>query len=306
MTDSTKNNGVIFALLSTFLWGSYPIWYSHLSDIVASDVLAFRVIGSCISVLTLIIVLKSVSIVDVKQLLSKRNTVLVLLCSSIVTAIWWLTYIYAVGNNLVLEASLGYFISPIISVLFGFIIFKERPTLYQWFAILITFCAVAYLIFNYGKTPWVAIIIGCCFSLYAAIRRGKTIKALPGLCVECMFLLPFAVAFLNYQVINYGADYYSSVSLIEWLTLAFIGLISVLPLWWYTISAQNLKMITLSFFQLIPPICNFLFAVFLFDEVFTNTHIVTFCFIWLASIFYLADKVTVSISDTFYRGEKSE
>jgi len=291
MTNTNKNNGVVFALLSTILWGSYPIWYSPLREISANDVLAFRVIGSCFFVVLFIALLSNVSFSDVKHLVKNKTTLLVLLCSSLVTAVWWLTYIYAVTNNLVLEASLGYFISPIVSVLFGFIIFKERPTINQWLAIAITFCAIGYLTYNYGQTPWIAIIIGGCFSLYAAIRKGQSIKALPGLSLECLFLLPFAFAFLVYQLTSSGIDYYASISSSQWLVLVGIGLISVLPLWWYTIAAQRMEMITLSFFQLIPPTCNFIFAVFLFDEVLTTTHLITFGLIWLASIFYFADKI---------------
>ncbi len=291
MNTSTNNSGVIFALLSTILWGSYPLWYSPLQDIAASDVLAFRVIGSCIFVILFVLTIKNTSFKDVKALVSEKGTLWVLLCSSIVTAVWWLAYIYAVTHNLVLEASLGYFISPIISVLFGFVIFKERPSTNQWLAIFLTFCAIGYLIYNYGQTPWIAILIGGCFSVYAAIRKGKTIKALPGLSVECLFLLPFAFAFLIFQVNNNGMAYYTDISSMQWLVLVGIGLISVLPLWWYTIAAQKLEMITLSFFQLIPPSCNFIFAVFLFNETFTDTHLITFGLIWLASLCYFADKI---------------
>jgi len=305
MADSAKSGGVLFALLSTILWGSYPLWYSPLREIAAVDVLAFRVIGSFIFVVLFILAIKNVSLADLKQLVTRKSTLKVVVSSAIVTAVWWLTYIYAVTHALVLEASLGYFISPIISVFFGFVLFKERPSISQWLAISITFIAIANLVYNYGQTPWIAIIIGACFSLYAAIRKGQTIKPLPGLGVECFFLLPFSVAFLLYQTSTSGIEVYAQITSVQWLFLLAIGLISVLPLWWYTIAAQKLEMITLSFFQLIPPTCNFLFAVFLFNETFTNIHLVTFGLIWLASAAYFVDKLQLFKPKLAVEGENT-
>ena len=305
MAESAKSSGVLFALLSTVLWGSYPLWYSPLRDIAAVDVLAFRVIGSFAFVLLFITAIKNVSMSDLKQLVTRKATLKVVISSAIVTAVWWLAYIYAVTHSLVLEASLGYFISPIISVFFGFVLFKERPSISQWVAICITFVAIANLIYNYGQTPWIAIIIGTCFSLYAAIRKGQTIKPLPGLGVECLFLLPFALIFLLYQTSNSGLALYAQITGLQWFFLLAIGLISVLPLWWYTIAAQKLEMITLSFFQLIPPTCNFLFAIFLFNETFTNTHLVTFSLIWLASAAYFVDKLELFKPKLAVEGENT-
>ncbi|WP_448546711.1 EamA family transporter RarD [Thalassotalea fusca] len=305
MADSAKSSGVLFALLSTILWGSYPLWYSPLREIAAVDVLAFRVIGSFIFVVVFLLAIKNVSLADLKQLVTRKSTLKIVVSSAIVTAVWWLTYIYAVAHSLVLEASLGYFISPIISVFFGFVLFKERPSMSQWLAISITFVAIANLVYNYGQTPWIAIIIGACFSLYAAIRKGQTIKPLPGLGVECFILLPFSIAFLLYQTSTSGIEIYAQITSIQWLFLLAIGLISVLPLWWYTIAAQKLEMITLSFFQLIPPTCNFLFAVFLFNETFTNIHLVTFGLIWLASAAYFVDKLQLFKPKLAVEGENT-
>lgn len=291
MKDSTKYSaGVPFALMATFLWGSYPLWYSPLKGVASVDVLAVRVIGSLFFVMFFLVVAKSTSFQDVRELLRDTRARVVLACSAAVSGIWWLTYIYGVTNEMVLEASLGYYISPIFSILFGFLVFKERPSAVQWIAIGLTALAIANLIQGYGQTPWVAIIIGLCFSLYAAIRKGVKIKPLPGLSVECMFLFPFAVLYFLYYGLIEGGALAQVQTAAQWGVLAIVGLISVLPLWWYTIAAQSLKMITLSFFQFIPPTCNFVFAVFLFDEPFTNHHAITFGFILAAVTIYVMDQ----------------
>jgi chloramphenicol-sensitive protein RarD len=285
--------GVTFALMSTLLWGSYPLWYTPLKGIDSVDVLAVRVIGSLFFVLILIALARNASYADVKLLLQDKRARWVLGSSAAVSGIWWLTYIIGVTNDMVLEASLGYFISPIFSVLFGFLIFKERPNSIQWIAIALTAAAILNLTQGYGKTPWVALIIGLCFSLYAAIRKGVAIKPLPGLTVECILLLPFAVVYFVYLGMSAGPSFGADTSLIQWAVLSVVGLISVLPLWWYTVAAQNLEMITLAFFQLIPPTCNFVFAVFLFHEPFTIHHQISFILVLAASVIYLLDQARI-------------
>lgn len=289
--DTEKTSvGAMFALMATLLWGSYPLWYSPLKGISSVDVLAVRVIGSLVFVLLFLAFAKNASFSDVKALLRDSRARWVLLCSAAVSGIWWLTYIFGVTHDMVLEASLGYYISPIFSVLFGFMVFKERPTTVQWLAIAITTAAILNLVIGYGQTPWVALIIGMCFSLYAAIRKGVAIKPLPGLTIECMILFPFAVAYFVFLAFTSGPSFGADTTATQWAVLAIVGLISVMPLWWYTIAAQNLKMITLAFFQLIPPTCNFVFAVFLFDEPFTVHHALTFGLVLIASTIYILDQ----------------
>ncbi|HET8800348.1 MAG TPA: EamA family transporter RarD [Marinobacter sp.] len=296
--------GVVFALMATLLWGSYPLWYSPLKGIDSVDVLAVRVVGSLLFVLILLGMAKNASFSDVKALLKDNRARLVLASSAAISGIWWLTYIIGVTNNMVLEASLGYYISPIFSVMFGFLVFKERPSMVQWFAIILTATAILNLIAGYGQTPWIALIIGMCFSLYAAIRKGVAIKPLPGLTIECVFLFPFAIGYFIFLAFQGGPSFGAETTTTQWAVLAVVGLISVLPLWWYTVAAQNLEMITLAFFQLIPPTCNFIFAVFLFGEEFTEHHQVTFALVFLASLIYLLDQAKVFSRKTLAAGEQ--
>ena len=292
--DNTSTSvGAMFALMATLLWGSYPLWYAPLKGIDSVDVLAVRVVGSLLFVLILLALARNASYADVKTLLRNRRARWVLASSAAVSGVWWLTYIIGVTHDMVLEASLGYYISPIFSVLFGFLVFKERPNSVQWLAIALTAAAILNLVHGYGQTPWIALIIGMCFSLYAAIRKGVAIKPLPGLTVECIFLFPFAVAYFIYLGMTAGPSFGVETNATQWSVLAIVGLISVLPLWWYTVAAQNLKMITLAFFQLIPPTCNFVFAVFLFDEPFTEHHQMTFTLVLAASVIYLLDQANV-------------
>lgn len=288
-TDKTPN-GALYALMATLLWGSYPLWYYPLKGVSSLDVLGVRVIGSLFFVCIFLVLAKNASFSNVKSLLMDNKARFVLGCSAAVSAVWWLTYIYGVTHELVLEASLGYYISPIFSILFGFLVFRERPSYVQWVCIALTTFAIVNLVHGYGEVPWVAIIIGFCFSLYAAIRKGTSIKPLPGLAVECVFLFPFAVVYFIYMgaINNTPLSEVSAGS--QWFVLIAVGLISVLPLWWYTIAAQSLKMIALSFFQFVPPTCNFIFAVFVFGEPFTGHHMLTFGLITLAVTIYILDK----------------
>ncbi|MFV0576424.1 MAG: EamA family transporter RarD [Vibrio sp.] len=284
------NSGAFLALLATLIWGMYPLFYSPLADFSSIDVLAIRIITSVLFLYLTIRIGKNFHLSEVKSILQQKESRSTIILSAFITLIWWLVYIYAVTNGLILEASLGYFISPIVSVLFGLLVFRERVGFYGIISICLMISGVAYLVWQYGQIPYAALIIGICFSLYAVVRKGKTIKPIEGLMGECLILLPVAFLIVIYRV-SIGSFTINTIDF-DIITLALLstGALSVLPLLWYGMSASKLSLISLSFFQFIPPICNLLFAVFVFYEDFTNHHIVTFSFIWVALVAYLIDK----------------
>ncbi|WP_394134516.1 EamA family transporter RarD [Aliivibrio fischeri] len=283
-------SGAFLALLATLIWGMYPLFYAPLSNFSAIDVLVARIITSVCFLYVTITVGKSFSLSEVKTILQSKESRSTIVLSALITLVWWLVYIYAVTNELILEASLGYFISPIISVLFGILVFQERIRLFGKISISLMIIGVGYLVWQYGQVPYAAIMIGICFSLYAVVRKGKTIKPIEGLMGECLILLPVSILIVAYRVVD-GTFSISSINFdIVTLALLSTGALSVLPLLWYGMAASKLSLISLSFFQFIPPICNLLFAVFIFHEDFTQHHIITFGFIWAALAAYLVEK----------------
>jgi chloramphenicol-sensitive protein RarD len=200
----------------------------------------------------------------------------------------WLVFIIAVGHGQVLQSSLGYFMTPFVSVLLGFLFLNERLRRLQMISILLAACGVVLLTVQYGHFPWVALILAATFGSYGLLRKIVTVDALTGLTVETLFLAPVAAGYLFFLYWQGTSAFPAPSTQINSL-LMFAGIATAIPLLLFASAARRLKMATIGFLQYITPTLHFLLAVLAYNEPFTLSHLGSFALIWIGLCCYSAD-----------------
>lgn len=274
-------SGVAYALGAFGLWGLFPLYFKAVAAVPAPEVLSHRILWSVIFVALLLGLLRQWPAVTVAM--RDRDTLLRLLGSALLIALNWLVFIWAVANDRVLEGSLGYFITPLVSVLLGRLVLGETLTRLQWLAVVLAAAGVAWMLAGVGRLPWVSLTLAATFGSYGLLRKTTSVGAAPGLFVETLLLLPLAAGFLFWL----GDDgVFAHVSLRTDLLLAAAGLVTAVPLILFAQAARRLRLASVGLFQYITPTGQLLLAVFVFGEIFTPDHAVTFGCIWLALALY--------------------
>jgi chloramphenicol-sensitive protein RarD len=252
----------------------------------APEVLAHRIIWSVVLLAVLMRVYGRWRVAVAA--LRDRRTVMTLLGTTGLIALNWFVFIWAVANDQVLQASLGYFINPLVNVLLGFVFLRERLRRWQTFSVMLAAVSVAYLAYSVGAIPLVALVLAGSFGFYGLLRKTAKVDALVGLTVETMLLLPLALAYLGYlaarQECVFGTESWRMNVL-----LAMGGVITAVPLLWFTNAARRLRLATLGFLQYVAPTGHFLLAVVAYGEPFARTHLISFACIWTALLIYSLD-----------------
>lgn len=288
MTTIQQNRtrfGVAYALAAFFSWGLNPFYFKAVATIPTFEILAHRIVWSMLLLLPLILFSRQWP--SVIKALSDRKTLITLGATSIIVGANWLLYIHTVEVGRVLQSSLGYYMNPLVNVLFGRIFLGERLSRAQILAVLLATAGVLNLAISYGEVPWLGLGLAGTFAVYGLLRKIVAVEALPGLFIETVMLFPFAIGALilfpgSFGRINWTTD----------LLLIMAGPVTFLPLLWFTCAARRLKLSVLGFFQFISPSCQFLLAIFAFGEHFGPAHYVTFALIWAAiAVFTLAHRL---------------
>jgi chloramphenicol-sensitive protein RarD len=219
-----------------------------------------------------------------------RRALIFCLTGGLAIASNWFLFIYAVMIGHVVETSLGYFMTPLMNVLFGAIFLRERLTRWQFASVLLAALGVLNLTFGYGRFPWIAVSLCLTFGLYGLLRKQSGTAAIPGLFIETILLVPFAAIFLIYLQ-RAGALHFGRAG--WWLSILLIstGIVTAVPLFWFGYAARHLRLITLGFLQYLSPIGSFFLGVFLYHEPFTRGHFITFALIWLALMIFSAEAI---------------
>ena len=270
--------GVISALGAFLIWGFSPLYYRLIGAAPALEIIAHRAIWSLL--FTLLLVGFSGQIRIFIQLFSERKILLILFISSILVSINWLGFIWAVNNGKALEASMGYFIMPIVMVLLGRLFLDERLNRSQMISLILVCLGVLNLLIAIQQLPWIALLLAISFGFYSLVRKKVAVSALVGLTMECLFLAPFALGyllFLNQQ----KTLIFGTLDISFDLLLIGSGLMTALPLIFFTSASKRLRLGTVGLLQYLNPTCQFLLAVFLFNEPFSQHHLNTFILIWL-------------------------
>ena len=292
-TMDKKNDvpsGLAFGLGATLLWGSYPLWYKPLSQLNAYHLLSWRIVFAEACLLALIVLTGRFGAVKTTlQTIRFRHVLTV----AVVLSLWWLLYIYGIMSGRVLEVAFGYFLSPIMSMVVSRLIFKERLSSLQLAAFSLAVAGVllmAFELLNLHSFPWIAIIIGFCYSFYGVFKKKVPGDPVVVQSVEIAIMLPFAACFFFVAGAR-GEGHIFLLSTNTDLLLLATGLITVLPLWWYSRAAKQLPMMTLSFLQFVPPTCNFFLAALVYHETISPLKTGAFLCIWTALAVFTWDSV---------------
>ena len=282
--------GVIAGLLAYTFWGIFPVYFKLVDSVVPVEILAHRIVWAV--PFGLLIILARRQLAQVGQALRKPGMLFWLALAALAIAGNWFVYIWAVVNEHIFETSLGYYINPLVYVLVGVLFFGERLRRLQLAAAVLAAIGVGILTLSGGKLPWVSLSLAGLFTAYGVIRKQVSVNAMPGLFVETLLLVPFALGWLLWWVATGNAAIAAGdVSLTGLLLLA--GPLTVLPLLFFATAARNLTLTTLGFMQFIAPTLQFMTAVW-YGESLTPARLACFGFIWVAVLAFSFDAIVAS------------
>lgn len=279
------SKGVIAGLFAYAIWGFFPIYFHTLSGVPAEQTTAHRIVWSFLFI-TIVILIRKEAGSFIKSLDWKK--VGIYLMAGILLAMNWGTYVWAVAQGRVVEASLGYFINPVVSVLLGVVFLKEKLRSIQWVVVGLAIFGVGFLTFSYGQIPWIALALAFTFGMYGFIKKLAPLGTLHGLALETMMIFLPALAFLFFANFSgTGAFGHSSTTIT--ILLALTGIVTAVPLFLFSYSARNVALSTLGLLQYLTPTLQFLLGIFVFRENFTSSHLSGFIIIWVALVIFTAD-----------------
>lgn len=282
-SEETLKSGIAFALGAYLMWGFFPLYWKLLLHIPSFEILAHRMIWSLIFMLAVLGARRQWG--WLRSL--KPRVVLAYLLAAIFLATNWGMYIWAVNSGHIVETALGYFITPLINVIFGALILKERPRKGQWFAITIAALGVLHLTILYGQVPWIALTLASTFGIYGLIKKTSPLGAIEGVTLESGLLFLPALAFIIYRESQTGLFIHGSPMTIGLLLGS--GMATMLPLLCFAAAVRRLSLTVLGVMQYIAPSLQFVIGVLVFNEPMNTTRFVGFVFIWVALALFTAE-----------------
>ncbi|MBN1277183.1 MAG: EamA family transporter RarD [Deltaproteobacteria bacterium] len=283
-----KNIGVLFALAAYGFWGFVPFYFKAVGHVPAMEILTHRIIWSV--PMTAILIAFAKDWPKLKEALSSPGVLRTLFITALLVATNWLVFIYAVNTGRVLQASLGYYICPLVNVLLGVIFLRERLRRLQVLSVLFAAAGTAIITIHYGRIPWIALYLGITFSTYGLLRKTIRIESVNGLFMETSMMFPFAAGYLVYLGIN-GSISFGTIDSKTTLLLILAGAVTTFPLVWFTSAARRLQYTTMGLIQYIAPSLMFLLAVFRYQEPFTMINFMSFGCIWAGLAIYVFDTI---------------
>ena len=285
---SKSISGGIYAGSAFLIWGLGPIYWKALTEVPPLEIIVHRVVWAFILLLTAVVIGRLWD--DFISALKDLRILLTLLLTAVILAGNWLLYIWAINNNYILQGSLGYYINPLVNVVFGVLFLRERLRPAQIVAVLLAGLGVVYLTFSYGEFPWIALALASSFGLYGLIRKVAPVGALVGLSVEVMLMTAPAAIYLIYIGAQGGGSFLRGSVSTDLLLLG-TSVLTAVPLTLFTAGAKRLNLSTVGLLQYMAPTIMFLLAVFYYHEPFATAQVWTFIMIWTALIIYSTDSV---------------
>ncbi|HWP39298.1 MAG TPA: EamA family transporter RarD [Tepidisphaeraceae bacterium] len=275
--------GLACGLGAYLLWGFIALYFKLVAHVPPIHVLAHRVVWSLMFVVTLTAITGGWS--ELRSALRNRRTLLLLAGSTTLLSINWFTFIFAVATDRVVQASLGYFINPLVNVLLGMIFLRERLRPWQVAGLVLASLGVTTLAISRGYLPWIALALALSFGFYGLLRKLAPVGAMPGLTVETAILFVPALA----TIFLYDPANALAIDVKSLFLLMLAGVVTAVPLLLFTAAARRLRLATMGFLQYLAPTCQFLLAVFAFHEPFSGADLTSFCLIWTALLIYSWD-----------------
>ena len=280
--DKTTRDGVLYALGAYGIWGFMAIYFKFVDHIDPFDIVANRVVWSLLLLGIIVTVLKQWH--SVKHAIGSAQHRLTLMLTTLLIASNWLLFVWAVNGDRMLEASLGYYINPLVNVLLGFVFLSERLNWAQTLAVTLAVIGVAVQIIAVGYVPWISLTLAFSFGLYGLLHKRTPVDGVTALFIETLLLLPVALAYMAWLA-NQGQGPVGR-PMSDWWLLILAGPVSTTPLLFFTGAAKRLRLTTLGFFQFMAPSIMFLLAILVYGETLTAAKLTTFVFIWIGLTIY--------------------
>ena len=284
--ERLSSRGLAAAAAAFTIWGLFPVYLHALSAVPALQIIAHRVAWSCLFLLAWMLVRRELG--PLATTLGKPRLIAGLATSALLISANWLVYVWSVTHQHIVESSLGYYINPLVNVLLGVLVLRERPNAVQWSAIALAALAVLYLAAEAGRPPWIAFALAMSFSLYGFVRKVISVDALPGLATETLLLLVPALGFLAWCEAAGVAAFAHAGPAISWL-LAGSGIVTAVPLFLFAYGARRLPYSTVGVLQYIGPSLQLACGVLFYHESFAPARAAGFALLWAALILYAAD-----------------
>ncbi len=284
--------GIFFGLAAYVLWGILPVYWKALELVSPFEILSSRFMWSCVFVFLLIIFQKKWLLFtkEVKQVFSNVKTGAAMAAAGITISFNWGTFIWAVNNGHIVETSMGYYINPLVSILFAVVFLRERLDKMQLAAITCAFIGVASMVYSFGKIPWVSLTLAFTFALYGLLKKILPVSALTSIMLETLLITPLALVY-EYSLWQQGVSFYASGNLQVIMMLTGAGVVTAIPLLLFTAGARLLPLKIIGFLQYISPTLTLLIGVFVYNEAFTASHLLAFGWIWAALLLFIVSQL---------------
>jgi chloramphenicol-sensitive protein RarD len=287
VTDQRR--GFLLGVAAYTMWGGFPLYWPLLEPAGALEILAHRVLWSLVTIGLLLVLLRRTA--QFRALFRHRRTFLLLALAAFTITFNWATYIWGVNNGRVVETSLGYFINPLVTVLMGVLILGERLRPLQWLAMGIATVAVVVLTLDYGRLPWVALVLAFSFGTYGLAKKSANVEAVESLALETTLIAPFAAGYLAFLAAA-GRSGFAGHGAGHALLLASSGVVTAVPLICFGAAAIRVSMVTLGLLQYLAPVLQFALGVLYFHEDMPPGRWVGFVLVWVALVVFTAEATT--------------
>ncbi|WP_067170794.1 EamA family transporter RarD [Microtetraspora niveoalba] len=272
-----SRRGVLYGIAAYAMWGLFPLYWPLLKPAGAVEILAHRMVWSLVAVLAILAVRRHWSWF---RSMTRRQVLLLTLAALVISTNWGM-YIYAVNTGHVVESALGYFINPLVSVLFGVLVFRERLRPWQWAAVGLGAVAVLVLAFDYGRLPWIALVLAASFGTYGLVKKAAQVGAAESLTIETLVLLVPALGYLVFLQAN-GTGTFVDHGAGHIALLVGAGLITAVPLLFFSAAAIRVPLTVVGLLQYIAPVLQFLCGILVAHETMPGSRWIGFAIVWLA------------------------
>ena len=277
------NKGIWLAAAAYGVWGFFPVYWKLLKHVPALQLLGHRIGWSFI--LLVMVLFVSHRWEDFRQAIASRRIQRTYLAAAILIGINWLTYVWAVNAGFIVETSLGYFINPLVSVLLGVIILKEKIRTWQWMAIGLVAVGVLYLTFSYGSLPWIALTLAFTFAFYGFVKKTAPLNSIQGLTLETGILFLPSIGWLIFSEVRGDGAFLHSGWVADFMMIG-AGLVTTIPLLMFASAAKLIPLSMVGILQYIAPTIQFLIGVLVYHEPFTSSRVIGFSIVWIALLIF--------------------
>lgn len=283
-----SRRGLLLGIAAYTMWGAFPLYWPLLEPAGAFEILAHRVLWSFLVMGLLVLVLRRTA--HFRAILADRRVLLVLSGAALVVSVNWVTYIWAVNNDHVVESSLGYFINPLVSVLMGIVILGEELRPLQWVAVGVALVAVSVLALDYGRLPWIALVLAFSFGTYGLAKKVADVGAVESLALETLLIAPFAAAYVVWLA-NQGRSTFLTEGPGHVALLATTGVVTAVPLICFGAAATRIPLVAIGLLQYLAPIFQFALGVLWFHEPMSAGRWAGFVLVWVALAMFTTEAI---------------